>query len=64
MFSMALTVLILPLIVFPFLVIMNDPKYLRTHRNGRLSNLVVLAILAMGAVLALVVIPLEVVGGR
>jgi len=64
MFSMALTVLILPLIVFPFLVILNDPRYLRTHRNGRLSNLVVLAILAMGAVLALVVIPLEVVGGR
>ena len=64
MFSMALTVLILPLVVFPFLVILNDPRYLRTHRNGRLSNLVVLAILAMGALLALIVIPLEVAGGR
>lgn len=64
MLSMALTVLILPLVVFPFLVILNDPHYLRTHRNGRLSNLVVLAILAMGALLALVVIPLEVLGGR
>jgi Mn2+/Fe2+ NRAMP family transporter len=64
MLSMALTVLVLPLVVFPFLVILNDPHYLRTHRNGRLSNLVVLAILAMGALLALVVIPLEVAGGR
>jgi len=64
MLSMALTVLILPLVVFPFLGILNDPHYLRQHRNGRLSNLVVIAILAMGALLALVVIPLEVAGGR
>jgi NRAMP (natural resistance-associated macrophage protein)-like metal ion transporter len=62
-FSMALTVLVLPIVVFPFLELMNDPHYLRTHRNGWLGNLVVTIVLLAGALLALVVIPLEVAGG-
>ena len=61
--SMALTVLVLPVIVFPFLVLMNDPHYLRTHRNGWIGNLVVAFVLGMGVLLALVAIPLEVAGG-
>jgi Mn2+/Fe2+ NRAMP family transporter len=63
MFAMALTVLVLPFIVFPFLVLMNDPHYLKTHRNGFVGNAVVLLIVAMGALLALVVIPLQIAGG-
>ncbi len=63
MFAMALTVLVLPFIVFPFLVLMNDAHYLKTHRNGLVGNLVVLLIVAMGALLALVVIPLQIAGG-
>ena len=61
-FSMALTVLVLPFVVLPFLVLMNDPHYLRTHRNSWLGNAAVLAIILGGAILALVVIPLEVLG--
>jgi NRAMP (natural resistance-associated macrophage protein)-like metal ion transporter len=63
LFSMALTVLVLPLIVFPFLILMNDHHYLRGHRNGWIGNVVVLLITAGGALLALVAIPLEVLGG-
>lgn len=63
MFSMALTVLILPLIVFPFLVVMNDERYLREFRNGWFGNAAVIFILGLAFVLALVAIPLEILGG-
>ena len=63
MLSMALTVLVLPVIVFPFLVLMNDPHYVRTHRNGWIGNTLVVFVLGMGVVLALVAIPLEIAGG-
>ena len=63
MFSMALTVIVMPLIVLPFLVVMNDPRYLGQRRNGWLGNLVVILITLMGFFLALVSIPLEVLGG-
>ncbi len=61
--SMALTVVLMPLVVLPFLVLMNDPKYVRTHRNGILGNAVVALVVLGGFVLALVAIPLEVLGG-
>jgi Mn2+/Fe2+ NRAMP family transporter len=63
MFSMALTVLILPLIVFPFLVLMNDERYLHEFRNGWLANAAVIVIVGLAFVLALVAIPLEILGG-
>jgi Mn2+/Fe2+ NRAMP family transporter len=63
LFSMALTVLILPLIVFPFLVVMNDERYLREFRNGWFGNAAVIFILALAFVLALAAIPLEILGG-
>jgi len=63
MIAMALTVLVLPFIVLPFLILMNDPHYLKTHRNGFIGNAVVLAVIVLGALLALVVVPLEVLGG-
>jgi Mn2+/Fe2+ NRAMP family transporter len=61
--AMSLTVIVLPLIVVPFLVIMNDEKYLGEHRNGLLGNLVVLGITLLGFLLAVVAVPLQVAGG-
>jgi Mn2+/Fe2+ NRAMP family transporter len=63
MFSMALTVIVMPLIVFPFLAVMNDPRYLGKRRNGWFANVVVVLITLMGFLLALVSIPLELLGG-
>jgi len=42
---------------------MNDPFYVREHRNGWLGNGVVLAIILLASILAVVSIPLEIVGG-
>jgi Mn2+/Fe2+ NRAMP family transporter len=64
MFSMAITALILPLIVLPFLIIMNDKRYLRNHCNHVLSNLVVCFVIILTAVMAAVAIPLEIFGGQ
>jgi Mn2+/Fe2+ NRAMP family transporter len=63
MFSMALTVLVLPLVVVPLLVIMNDKDYLGDRRNGRVTNTAVIVIIGLSFVLALVAIPLQIVGG-
>ncbi len=62
-FSMALTALTLPLVIFPFLVLMNDKKYVGEHRNGVVSNVVVIAIIGLAFVLAIVAIPLQILGG-
>jgi Mn2+/Fe2+ NRAMP family transporter len=62
-FTMALTAATLPLVVVPFLVIMNDEHYLGGHRNGRLGNALVLVVIFLAAVLAIVSIPLEIIGG-
>jgi len=62
-FSMALTAVFLPLAIFPFLVLMNDERYLGEHRNGRLSNFVVIACVCIAFVLAIVTIPLQLMGG-
>src|SRR5262249_37004895 len=61
--SMALTSASLPLSVLPFLVLMNDRKYLGEHVNGNIGNAVVLTISVMAMVLAVVSIPLELIGG-
>lgn len=60
--SMALTAASLPLGVLPFLVLMNDRSYLGEHTNGILSNAVVMIISVMSMVLAIVSIPLELIG--
>jgi len=60
--SMSLTAASLPVGVFPFLILMNDKKYLRSHTNGYVGNFVVLVISVMAAVLAIVSIPLEIIG--
>jgi len=62
MISMALTVLVQPIIVFPFIVIMNDPLYVGRHGNGPVGNAMVVGITVLGAAMALVAVPLEIFG--
>jgi Mn2+/Fe2+ NRAMP family transporter len=60
--SMSLTAASLPVGVFPFLILMNDESYLGEHTNGHIANAVVLGISVIAAVLAVVSIPLELMG--
>ncbi len=60
--SMALTAASLPFGVLPFLILMNDKVYLGEHTNGPLGNFVVLVISVVSMVLAVVSIPLEIMG--
>ncbi len=64
LFSMAITAVILPLTAMPFLVLMNDPHYMREHVNSRFSNYVVIFIVLLSALMALVAIPLEIVASK
>jgi Mn2+/Fe2+ NRAMP family transporter len=61
--SMALTAATLPFSIVPFLILMNDRNYLEDHRNGWFSNTVVILIMLLAFVLAIVSIPLQVLGG-
>jgi Mn2+/Fe2+ NRAMP family transporter len=61
--SMALTAASLPVAIVPFLVLMNDRKYLGEHTNGWLGNLAILIISLLAGVVAVVSIPLEIIGG-
>lgn len=62
-FSMALNALISPLIVLPLLILMNDDAYLKKYRNGRSGNVVTMILVLIAFVLALVAIPLQILGG-
>jgi Mn2+/Fe2+ NRAMP family transporter len=64
LFSMAITAVILPLTVMPFLVLMNDRRYMGSHVNSRFSNVVVTLIVVLSAILAIIAIPLEIIGSR
>ena len=63
LFSMALTAVILPITIIPFLVLMNDEAYVGEHRNGWISNSVVIFTIGLTFVLAIVALPLEILGG-
>jgi Mn2+/Fe2+ NRAMP family transporter len=60
--SMALTALSLPVTVVPLLILMNDPLYLGEHTNGWISNAAVLAVSVIACIVALVAIPLQIMG--
>ena len=64
LFAMAITAVILPLTALPFLVLMNDQRYMGNHVNSRFSNAVVVFIVVLTAVLAVVAIPLEIIGSK
>ena len=63
LFSMALTSLILPLVTFPFLILMNDRDYVGEYGNGWISNTAVIVISLLASLLALVAIPLQLMDG-
>lgn len=60
LFTMAITAVILPLVVLPFLILLNDESYMGQHRNGWLSNAIVVGIVGLAFVLAIIAIPLEI----
>ena len=62
-FSMVLTAATLPVSIVPLLILMNDPRYVEDHRNGWISNVVVILIVALAFVLAIVSFPLQLLGG-
>ena len=61
--AMALNAASLPLAVVPFLVLMNDREYVGDRTNGRLANVFVLGVIALACVLAIVSLPLDLLGG-
>jgi Mn2+/Fe2+ NRAMP family transporter len=61
--TMAINAAVLPFVAFPFLLIMNDRKLLKEHANGWISNSVAVFLLVLAIVLAVVSIPLVIVGG-
>ena len=61
--AMVLSAATLPLLVMPFLVVMNDKDYLKDHTNGWFSNGVVVVITLLAFTLAIISIPLEILGG-
>jgi Mn2+/Fe2+ NRAMP family transporter len=63
MISVALTVVVMPLMVLPFLVLMNDTKFVKNQTNSVAGNAVLAVLAAAGALMALVVVPLEIWGG-
>jgi Mn2+/Fe2+ NRAMP family transporter len=63
LFAMAFNAVVVPFVVFPLLILMNDEDYLGAHTNGWISNLVVSFCTILAFVLAIVAIPLQIVGG-
>jgi Mn2+/Fe2+ NRAMP family transporter len=63
LFSVALTVVIMPIIVLPFLVLMNDERYVKNHTSGALGNGLLAALTILGAIMAIIVLPLQILGG-
>src|SRR4030095_14426197 len=61
--SVALTVVIMPMIVLPSLVLMNDERYGGRHTSGPIGNGLLAILTILGALMAIVVIPLEIFGG-
>jgi Mn2+/Fe2+ NRAMP family transporter len=62
-FTMALTCVELPLVTFPFIILMNDPHYVGRHINQRWANVVVVGIIGLAFLVAIVAIPLQLAGG-
>lgn len=63
LFGSAFTALILPVSLFPFLVLMNDREYLGDKVNPHWMNVIVLAILGAASVVALLTLPLAIISG-
>jgi Mn2+/Fe2+ NRAMP family transporter len=62
-FAMAVEAAVLPFVALPFLLLMNDGKLLKEHKNGWISNAIAVVVLVLSIVLTLVSIPLAFLGG-
>jgi Mn2+/Fe2+ NRAMP family transporter len=62
MFSMSVTVLALPIVTGPLILLMNDKQYLQSHTNGIIANIAVVAIIVVAFVLALLAVPVQWLG--
>jgi Mn2+/Fe2+ NRAMP family transporter len=62
-FTMAIACLALPFVTFPILILMNDRRYLGAQVNRRWSNYAVTCIVAISFLLAVVAVPLQILGG-
>ncbi len=63
LFASTVIALFLPISLSPILILMNDPQYLGDKVNGRLTNIAVVFILLIAFVVAVVSIPLQLLGG-
>jgi Mn2+/Fe2+ NRAMP family transporter len=63
MISVALTVVVMPAVVLPFLVLMNDEKLVKERTSGPVGNGILAILTIFAGLLALVVVPLEILGG-
>jgi len=63
MFAMAITAVILPLVTMPFVILLNDKQYVHEHTNGPIGNTVVILTIVLASIVAIVTIPLEIMGG-
>lgn len=61
-FSMALTAVSLPITVVPLLILMNDPGYVGENGNHWIANAAVLFVSVVACIVAIVAIPLELMG--
>ena len=61
--AVSLTVVITPLVVLPFLVLMNEERYVKEHTSGPLGNSLLAVLTVVCALMAMVVIPLQILGG-
>jgi len=61
--TMAVNAAVLPFVVFPFIILMNDRKLLGKHANGWWSNVIVVVAIVLAFILAIVSIPLSISGG-
>jgi Mn2+/Fe2+ NRAMP family transporter len=57
------TALILPVVVVPFLAVMNDPRYLKDQTNHWFANTAVLLIIVLAFILSITSVPLTIITG-
>ncbi len=63
LFASTIIALFLPFSLSPILILMNDPQYLGDKINGKFTNIAVVFILIIAFVVAVVSIPLQLLGG-
>ena len=63
LFASTIIALFLPLSLSPFIILMNNPRYLGDKTNGLFTNIALVIILLIAFVVALVSLPLTIITG-